>query len=138
MRAFALVLAAGLALAVPCTATAQEIVTIERQLKGQAGRDIRIGVYVNLGQDCRPGPLPIIRLETAPANGKVTVKRGKLRVNNHADCLAAEVPGYAAFYRSKPDFSGVDEIMLEITQEGRKPILQKIKIQIEAAGAQNI
>ena len=139
MRAIAAALAIGLALVSPAVGTAQEQeIVVERQVKGSAGRDIRIGVYVNMGQDCRSGPLPIIRLETAPANGRVTVKRGKLGLTNNASCLATEVPGSVAFYRSKPDFSGVDEVTLEIKQEGGRLVRQKIKIQIEAAGMKSI
>ena len=138
MRSCATILALGLTLTLPVTATAQETATIERQFKGQAGRDIRIGVYVNMGQDCQSGPLPIIRLKAAPANGKVTVKRAKLQMNNQANCLATKVPGYAAFYRSRPNFSGMDEVTLDIKNADGKSIRHKIKIQVEAAGQRDI
>ena len=86
----------------------------ELQFGAEAGKPVRIGVYVNLKQDCTSGPLPTIRLLKAPGHGAVTVRRAKVRLNNHATCLAAEVPGYVAFYRSRFAFSGRDEMQLEV------------------------
>src|SRR5262245_44304662 len=40
--------------------------------------------------------------------------RRALTVTNYKQCLALEVPGCIAFYRSRPDFSGVDELTLEV------------------------
>ena len=48
--------------------------TVTRAARGEPGKDIRVGVFVNVKQDCSSGPLPTIRLVEKPANGTVTVK----------------------------------------------------------------
>jgi hypothetical protein len=87
--------------------------TVDRTAQGQAGKDVRVGVYVNVQPDCTSGPLPSIRLSSAPAHGKVTVRKAKVRATNYKQCLALEADGYVAFYKSKPDFSGNDVSFLK-------------------------
>jgi hypothetical protein len=79
--------------------------TVDRTAQGQAGKDVRVGVYVNVQDDCTSGPLPTIRLSTPAAHGRVTVKKAKVSATNYKQCLALEVTGYVAFYKSEPDFT---------------------------------
>lgn len=118
----------SLALCSPA-ALAQEQV-VERAARGQAAKDIRVGVYVNVQQDCSSGTLPAIRLMTPPVNGTVNIKRGKVSATNYKQCLALEVPGFVAFYKSKPDFSGVDTVTLEVKYPGGRTEIQKIKVTV--------
>jgi len=83
---------------------------VERNAKGPANKDIRVGLYVNVQPDCTSGPLPTIRLATPPQNGKVTVKQGRVKATNYKQCLALEVPAYIALYRSSAGFSGADTL----------------------------
>ncbi len=46
------------------SAVAQEVV--ERTAKGQPGKDIRIGVYVNIEPDCTSGPCPAFVWSASP------------------------------------------------------------------------
>jgi hypothetical protein len=104
--------------------------TVERAVKGQAGRDIRIGVFISIGADCKAGSLPTIRLKQAPAHGAVTVKQGKLRTTNLRQCLAVEVPAFIVVYKSKPEFSGDDTVMLEVINASGKTQLQRITVSV--------
>jgi hypothetical protein len=74
---------------------------MNRTANGQADTDIRVGVYANVRPDCTPGPLPSIELK----HGKITVKRANVTLTNYKQCLALEVPAFAVFYRSRPDFT---------------------------------
>ncbi|QUS42351.1 hypothetical protein RPMA_10260 [Tardiphaga alba] len=123
-----LLVSAALALALPA-ALAQEQV-VERAAKGVAAKDIRVGVYLNVQQDCSSGTLPAIRLLSPPANGTVNIKRGKVSATNYKQCLALEVPGFVAFYKSKPDFSGTDTVTLEVKYPGGRTEIQKIKVTV--------
>lgn len=137
MKLTKMLIAGWLAL-MPCTVMAQNEVR-DREVKGPPGRDIRIGVYANLRPDCSSGPLPTIRLDQPPTNGSVTVKRGKIQVTSQRqNCLAAEVPGFVAFYRAKNGFTGSDEVVLEIDNQAGKKVKQKIKITVEDNKAKNI
>jgi hypothetical protein len=104
--------------------------TVDRTANGSPGTDIRVGVYINVKPDCTSGPLPSIQLISAPENGKVTVKQGKVTATNYKQCLAIEVPDFIAFYRSRPDFMGVDVLTLEVKFPGGRTELQRISITV--------
>jgi hypothetical protein len=94
---------------------------VERQVTVTSGRDVRVGIYVDIKSDCTAGPLPAIRLVVPPAHGAVSVKRGTLKATNIKQCLGVEVPAFVAFYRASAEFTGLDVFDLEIgLQDGRK------------------
>jgi hypothetical protein len=111
---------------------------VEREVKAQAGRQVRVGTYFSLKRDCTPGQLPVIRLVENPANGAVVVRSGKVRATNVRQCLAVEVPAYIAFYRSKPDFSGTDTFLIELKAADGKVQHQRIRVVVQPSGAQRI
>jgi hypothetical protein len=111
---------------------------VEREVKAQAGRQVRVGTYFSLKRDCTPGQLPAIRLVENPANGAVVVRSGKVRATNVRQCLAVEVPAYVAFYRSKPDFSGTDTFLIELKAADGKVRHQRIRVVVQPSGAQRI
>lgn len=103
---------------------------LERAVKGQTGRDVRLAVYVSIRPDCTAGQLPTVRLAQGPAHGTVTVKQGRMRTTNFKQCLAVEVPAFVAMYRSSSGFTGEDTATLEVVT-GQKKQLQRFKITIE-------
>lgn len=111
-------------------AHAQDAQTVERTAKGSTAKPIRVGVYLNVQPDCSSGVLPTIRLLSPPANGTVEVKRGKVTATNYKQCLALEVPGYVAFYKSKTDFIGVDVVTLEVKYPNGRTEVQKISVTV--------
>jgi hypothetical protein len=108
---------------------------VERSAKGPAAKSIRVGVYLNVQPDCSSGTLPAIRLVSPPSNGTVSIKRGKVTATNYKQCLALEVPGFIAFYQSKPDFAGTDVVTLEIKYPEGRTELQRITINVGSSGA---
>lgn len=117
-------------------AVAQQVV--ERIAKGQPGKDVRIGVYINLEPDCTSGPLPAVRVISKPSHGTVTIKRGRISGTNYKHCVATEVPGRVAFYRSQPGFSGVDVVTIEVRYPGVRAETQRIRILISEPPWQEI
>lgn len=103
---------------------------IDRQVKGTAGRDIRVLVLTNVRPNCTSGPLPTVRLVAPPANGKITVRRVRLSATNVKQCLSLEVPALVAFYRSAPEFEGNDTATVEIRPEEGAPELRRITINV--------
>ena len=112
--------------------------TVEREVKAQAGRQVRVGAYFSLKQDCTPGQLPAIRLVENPANGAVVVRSGKVRATNVRQCLAVEVPAFVAFYRSQPDFSGTDTFLIEVKGADGKIQHQRIRVVVQSSGGDRI
>jgi hypothetical protein len=82
--------------------------------------------------DCTSGPLPSIQLTSPPENGKVTVKKAQVTATNYKQCLALEVPGFVAFYRSRADFAGVDVLTLEVKFPDGKTQVQRISVTVGA------
>ena len=111
---------------------------VEREVKAQAGRQVRVATYFSLKRDCTAGQLPAIRLVEKPTNGAVVVRSAKLRATNVRQCLAVEVPAYIAFYRSKPDFSGTDTFLIELKAADGKVRHQRIRVVVQPSGAQRI
>jgi hypothetical protein len=104
--------------------------TVTRAARGEPGKDIRVGVFINVKQDCSSGPLPTIRLVEKPANGTVTVKSGKINAKNYKQCLALEVPAYVAFYKSEPSFNGVDTFVIEVRFPEGRTEMQKLNVTV--------
>ena len=103
---------------------------VERTARGATGKSFQVGVYLNVQPDCTSGALPTIRMITPPANGVVSIKRGKISATNYKQCLALEVPGFIAFYQSKADFAGTDIATLEIKYPVGRTEVQRITIDV--------
>lgn len=114
------------------TAIAQDQPT-ESRFAGKPAQDIRIGVFATVKKDCTPGPLPTVKLHQAPRNGVVVVKRGRVRATNIKNCLAIEVPAFIAFYKSRPDFKGEEELELEIIGANGKSRIQKVRVNVNGS-----
>jgi hypothetical protein len=104
--------------------------TVERTAKGPAAKSIQVGLFLNVQPDCTSGPLPAIRMVEPPANGFITIKQAKVRATNYKQCLALEVPGFIAFYQSKPDFVGTDMAIIEVKYPQGRTELQRITINV--------
>ena len=111
-----------------------QVQAVNRTANGPSGTDIRVGVYVSIKPDCTSGPLPSIQLISAPQNGTITVKQGKVTATNYKQCLAVEVPAFIAFYRSRADFAGVDVLTLEVKYPGGRPELQRTSVSTGSPG----
>jgi hypothetical protein len=111
---------------------------VEREVKAQAGRQVRVATYFSLKRDCTAGRLPAIRLVEKPTNGAVVVRSAKLRATNVRQCLAVEVPAYIAFYRSKPDFSGTDTFLIELKAADGQVRHQRIRVVVQSRGGDRI
>ena len=120
-------------LALPGLASAQTQ-TIERQVKGKPDTNINAGIFTTLRRDCTAGPLPVVRLVTPPAHGKVTVKQGRLRATNLKQCLGTELPAFVAIYRSAQDFIGQDVFTLEVVGAEGKAQIQRITVTVMKPG----
>jgi hypothetical protein len=108
---------------------------IERQVKGKPDTNINAGIFTTIRNDCTSGPLPAVRLLTAPAYGKVTVKQGRLRATNIKQCLGLELPAFVAIYRSAQDFIGQDTFTLEVIGAGGKSQIQRVTVTVMQPGA---
>ena len=112
------------------TSVLAEVQTVDRAAKGQSGKDIRVGVYLNVQPDCKSGPLPTIRLTAPPEHGTVIVKKGNVTATNYKQCLALQVSAFVAIYKAQPNCTGVDVLSLEVAYPGGKTETQRITVTV--------
>ena len=91
---------------------------------------MRVGIFTSMRADCTAGPLPAIRLSVAPEHGTVTLRRATLKATNVKQCLAAELPALAAFYRPKADSANDDRFELEVSFAGDRKQIQRFHVTI--------
>src|SRR3954453_19537102 len=136
MRAILMLVSGVVALASGVGQASGQTQNVERSVRTAPNKDTQIGVYLNVLPDCTSGPLPTIRLASPPNSGKVVVKSAKVKATNYKACLALEVPGYVAFYKSPPEFLGDDVLTIEVKYPGGRTELQKITVKVVGSGAQ--
>ena len=125
---------AGIVATLVCPALAESQMS-EKSARAQSGKDVRIGVYINVQPDCTSGPLPAIKLNTPPGSGKVTVRKANVTATNYKQCLALQVPAFVAIYRSNANFTGVDSLELEVRYPNGRVEIQKFQITVGASPA---
>ena len=56
-----------------------------------------------------------------------------MKATNYSQCLALEVTGYIAFYRSAPNFIGDDPFTLEVRFPAGRTELEEITISVQSS-----
>ena len=125
---FAATLAAA-ALAAPALAQT----TVTRTETTAPGKAVRLLIAPNLKKDCSNGPMPEIKVASAPKNGSIITKTGKLKTPSGYRCPNKEAEAQAVFYQSKPGFSGTDQVLVEIKTSEGSVQRQDIRITVDAA-----
>lgn len=123
-------LVVGLASAVPASAQT----TVTRSETAATGKAVRLVVVPNLRKDCSAGPLPEIKVTTAPRNGSLITKAGKTKTPASYRCPNQEAAVQAVFYQSNAGFTGPDEVTVEIKNADGAVQTQNFRITVDAAG----
>lgn len=108
--------------------------TVTRSETAATGKSVRLVIAPNLKKDCSAGPLPEIKVTTAPKNGSLITKAGKIKTPGSYRCPNKEADVQAVFYQSKPSFTGSDEVTVEIKNADGAVQTQNIRITVDAAG----
>jgi hypothetical protein len=105
---------------------------IERKIKASAGKETRLTVVYSLRPDCTAAPLNAPKIKVEPANGRIRVARGTAKTNAGGKCPPLQIPVFVVFYRPNPQFSGIDEVVLEVeTLSGR---LRQMTFKVDVTG----
>ncbi|NNM71924.1 4-aminobutyrate aminotransferase [Enterovirga aerilata] len=100
-------------------ALAQTTTNLYRSVSVEKGKTVRLAVVTALKKDCTVGEVGGVRVITAPKNGQLAVRSGKLKTPASFRCPNVETPVQGLFYQSRPNFSGPDEVSYETrTPEG--------------------
>lgn len=117
-------------LSVAGSAAAQE--RLFRSVDAPPGQQVRLGMAGNVSPDCKPGPLPEVKVLTLPKNGQLAIRDGKAKPGSLQRCPTLEVPARGVFYQARSGFKGTDEVAYEVRRpDGR---VQVHTIQITVSG----
>ena len=80
--------------------------------------ETRVAAFNYVNADCSSGPLPDVRIITAPKNGSYRLEETSIPIdrspaNHRATCNGKPVDALAVYYRSNDAFTGVDEMVVD-------------------------
>jgi len=84
-----------------------------------SGNEIRLATMNSVNADCTSGPVPVLRIVTAPQNGEQRLEEITIPVDRkegapRASCNGKPVQAIGVFYKSKADFTGKDNIVIDV------------------------
>lgn len=120
---------------VALTAPALAQTTVTRSETVASGKTVRLAIVPNLKKDCSAGPMPEIRVSGAPKNGSLVTKVGKIKTPASYRCPNKDAAVQAVFYESKANFTGDDEVVVDIKNSDGQVQTQTIKITVGSAAA---
>ncbi|WP_375409954.1 4-aminobutyrate aminotransferase [uncultured Methylobacterium sp.] len=118
---------------VALTAPALAQTTVTRSETVASGKTVRLAIVPNLKKDCTAGPMPEIRVSGAPKNGSLVTKVGKIKTPASYRCPNKDAAVQAVFYESKANFTGADEVVVDIKNSDGQVQTQTIKITVGSA-----
>ena len=105
---------------------------IYRSAEAVSGKEVRLSIHANVSKDCKPGPLPEIKVVTTAKHGVVAVKRGKVKAGQLKRCLKLEAPVEGVFYQASANYTGEDEVAYQVEPADRPALLITVKINVAA------
>lgn len=91
-----------------------------QQLHAQAGAPLPLLAETSMNETCMAGEMPRARVVVGPAHGELTVRSGQLR---RADASCPPAPGYVLLYVPDSDFTGMDNVSVEVVRDGEASTL---------------
>jgi hypothetical protein len=84
-----------------------------------SGNESRIAAMNFVNADCSSGPLPQVRVVTPPGSGELRMEPIKYALNrdknnSRAHCNGKIVDAVAVFYKSKSEYAGADQVVLDV------------------------
>lgn len=84
-----------------------------------AGNEARIAAMNSVQADCSQGPIPDLRIATAPSMGEFRLEEITIAIDRKADdrranCNGMPLKAVGVFYKSKPGSVGQDTIVIDV------------------------
>lgn len=108
---------------------------IFRSVTAPSGRTTRLAVVPNLDKQCKPGQLGTLKVVTAPKNGSLIMRTGKVRTPGTYRCPNLDATIQALFYRPHDRYAGADEIVLETKLPDGNPQTVTVRITVTPRSA---
>jgi hypothetical protein len=113
-----------------CQVVAQE--RLFRSVDALPGKQVRLGLVGNVTPECKVGPKPDVKVVTPPKHGVLAIRSGKTKAGSLARCPNLEVPAEGVFYQPAGNFSGVDEVVYQVTRADGRNQLVTVRISVRA------
>jgi len=104
----------GAALGFLASSASAQTSQVFRNADAIAGKVTRLGVVSNLKKDCKLGAPAEVKVVTAPKNGALEVRDGKVKTAEKTRCPNLEISVKAIFYKAPAKFRGEDQAVFEI------------------------
>ena len=83
------------------------------------GKAVQIAVLNPLKRDCSPGAAPALRVPGLPQHGRVIATTASIATGKKNRCPDQKVSGQVVVYQANANYSGPDEVRIEVeTAEG--------------------
>lgn len=84
-----------------------------------AGNEARIAAMNSVYSDCSSGPVPVLRIVTAPKIGEYRLEEITIPLDRRADderarCNGTPVHALGVFYKPNPDATGMDTLVVDV------------------------
>jgi hypothetical protein len=84
-----------------------------------SGSEVRIAAMNFVNADCSSGPTPDLRIVTTPLNGEIRQEEITMPVSRppgdpRSTCNGKPVSAVAVFYKSKAEFTGKDNVVIDV------------------------
>lgn len=99
------------------------------------GKPVRIAVVTAFKKDCSLGEVGSIRVVTAPKNGSIVVRGGKLKTPGAFRCPNKDTDVQALFYEPNKNFQGTDELAYETKDPDGSTQTVNIKLNVTSKPA---
>jgi hypothetical protein len=104
-----------------------------KEVKTEKGKAIVLGNMASQPASCSsgPGPIPLPQLKVKPAHGDVFLQTAVSDLAATDSCPARKIPTIVIVYAPKPDFVGVDAVLIEFEASGKKLPTVNLRIKVE-------
>lgn len=112
-----------------------EMDRVYRSVRALSGKEMQVAVFGRMNtKECKPLPLPEIRVIAAPEHGSLVVRATTLTANNYQSCPNLRLRAQVLLYTSALNYIGSDIVSFTVTFENGQTQAHQISIIISKEG----
>lgn len=108
--------------------------SVKPQVSVAAGKPVQIAVLNPLKRNCSPGAAPTLRVPGLPKHGRVIATTAEIATGKKNRCPDRKVSGQVVVYQANANYSGVDEVQIEVETSEGEVRRATIRVEVTQAG----
>ncbi|KQP72086.1 hypothetical protein [Methylobacterium sp. Leaf112] len=108
--------------------------SVKPQVSVAAGKPVQIAVLNPLKRDCSLGAAPTLRVPGLPKHGRVIATTASIATGKKNRCPDQKVSGQVVVYQANAQFTGFDEVQIEVETTEGEVRRATIRIEVTQAG----